>query len=472
MFKSSWLQQNEGYARQLLVCCSVSILPFVYGLLEMWPSLSIERVLDGAAGFPVSEAEISVIVTMPTLAEAITPLALGFVLVNVGRKTNLLLNAIVYILAWVLITFAECPLYLVVAHFIAGFGSAIVLIIGPIFLSEIADKSNRGALVSIYITAVSVGQIFFTGIGIYISYYVLNWIALVLAVLALLCLVAFVTESPYWFMIRRNDKKAEESFRYYRNPTAGEGEEQVKAALAEVRATVETEMLSASSYREMFGNPSNIQASIIVIALSIFQGACGIIAILTYASTTLPKYDGFWQPNPTIAVVSILNLVTNIISVGLIDTLGRKPLTILSNGGNALGTAIVAFYYVIDEYTDYDTTDIKWVPYVGLLVFISFYGLAMATIPHLLAGELFPANVRYQANVISTICFAGSCAFFNYIYLGVCHSVGVSVMFGLFTFFNVAATIFSCVYVFETKNLTLAEIQLLAAGKAQQRGAA
>lgn len=103
----------------------------------------------------------------------------------------------------------------------------VVLITGKLLFFFFFVCILAGALVSIYITAVSVGQIFFTGIGIYISYYVLNWIALVLAVLALLCLVAFVTESPYWFMIRRDDKKAEESFRYYRNPTAGEGEEQV-----------------------------------------------------------------------------------------------------------------------------------------------------------------------------------------------------------------------------------------------------
>ena len=55
----------------------------------------------------------------------------------------------------------------------------------------------------------------------------LNVIALVLSVVALFCLLAFVTESPYWYIIKQDDAKAEASFKYYRNPRKGEADMKV-----------------------------------------------------------------------------------------------------------------------------------------------------------------------------------------------------------------------------------------------------
>lgn len=168
----------------------------------------------------------------------------------------------------------------------------------------------------------------------------------------------------------------------------------IPQSLATLKETVALEMKSACSYVELFRTPSNIRASIIVIAQSVFQSAGGIVAILTYGSTTLPAYDGFWKPNPTMALVSVLNLVFNIVSAGFVDRLGRKPLTIISNTGNALGTAMVAAYFAAERRTNWNVTDLKWLPYVGFLTYVAFYGSGMFTVPHILVGELFPVNVR------------------------------------------------------------------------------
>nr|XP_018902172.1 PREDICTED: facilitated trehalose transporter Tret1-like isoform X1 [Bemisia tabaci] len=465
MFKSSWLQQNEGYARQLLVCCSVSILPFVYGLVQTWPNLAIEEILKGEAGFAVDPEDIAVIVSMVTLGEFLMPILFGFVLVRLGRKTNMLLNALIYAVAWALIIFARSPFWLIAANFAAGLGCGIILIIGPIYMAEIADSKIRGALISVYITVIAIGQIFMTSVGIFISYFDMNLIALILSIVAFFCILVIAVESPSWHLIDNDEVKAEESFNYYWNTGEEADRPQAGEALAELKETVKLEMESSSSYLELFRTPSNIRASIIVITLSFFQGASGIVAVLTYGSTTLPRYDGFWKPYPTMALVSALNLVFNLVSIVLIDKLGRRPLSIVSNAGDALGTGIVAVYFFLEQNTEWDTTNIKWLPYIGMILYISSYGGAMAVIPHILVGELFPTNVRYHASVVSVICIAGSCALFNYIYLGVSRAVGVAAMFAIFTVCSFAAAVFSWLYVFETKNMSLSEIQAIMTGR-------
>ncbi|XP_072155730.1 uncharacterized protein [Bemisia tabaci] len=271
-------------------------------------------------------------------------------------------------------------------------------------------------------------------------------------------------------------------------------------------------MRSQCSYSELVRTPSNVRATIIVAAISLFQGASGILVILDYGSTTLPKYEGFWAPHPTMAAVSILYFFLSLVSAGLVDRLGRKPLTILSNAGDALGTAIVAVFFALERRTEWDTTNLQWLPYVGMLLFIASYGSAMSAMPHVLVGELFAANVRYSfltvheathtcgpiiesdrqsdrqrrnreygaillvdmvcyfsnryhASVLSVIAIAGGLAFFNYTYLGGCRLLGTDVMFFIYTLCSIAATIFSWLFMFETKNLSLAEIQAIMTGR-------
>nr|XP_018908586.1 PREDICTED: facilitated trehalose transporter Tret1-like [Bemisia tabaci] len=456
MVQLAWLSRNRGRVRQISVCCSASILPFGHGLLVAWPSLAIERLRRGDAGFEVSSGEISIIVSMMSLGMCLMPIPFGYVLVRLGRKTNLLINAVVYAVAWGLIAFAPSPLWIMVGNFFAGLGSSIQLIIGPLYIAEVADKDIRGALISIYIMAIAIGQVFMTSIGIFVSYFELNLMSLIIAIVAFFCILTTAVESTSWYLMVDNEYEAERSFHYYWNTGAGTDRTQ---SLATLKETVALEMKSACSYVELFRTPSNIRASIIVIAQSVFQSAGGIVAILTYGSTTLPAYDGFWKPNPTMALVSVLNLVFNIVSAGFVDRIGRKPLTIISNAGNALGTAMVAAYFAVERRTNWNVTDLEWLPYVGFLTYVAFYGSGMFTVPHILVGELFPVNVRYHAAVLSTISIAGSCAFFNYIYLGVSQVAGVDVMFLIFTLCSISATVFSWIFMFETKNLSLADIQ-------------
>nr|XP_018908558.1 PREDICTED: sugar transporter ERD6-like 17 [Bemisia tabaci] len=464
MISSAWISENKGYLRQILVCCSVSILPFGFGQFATWPSLAIEQLLEGDAGFSVDQSEISIIASTWSLGLCLLPILFGFMLVRQGRRRNLLITAVVYIVAWALILFARSPLWLMAGNFIGGLGSSIQLIIGPIFIAEIADKYIRGALISFYIAAIPLGQAFMCSVGIYVTYFQLNLIALVISTVAFFCILATAVESPSWKLMKQKESEAESCFNYYWNTRNADRTEST-VALAELRETVELEMRSKCSYSELVRTPSNVRGTIIVAAISLFQSASGILVILDYGSTTLPKYEGFWAPHPTMAAVSILYFFLSLVSAGLVDRLGRKPLTILSNAGDALGTAIVAVFFALERRTEWDTTNLQWLPYVGMLLFIASYGSAMSAMPHVLVGELFPANVRYHASVLSVIAIAGSLAFFNYTYLGGCRLLGMDVMFFIYTLCSIAATIFSWLFMFETKNLSLAEIQAIMTGR-------
>lgn len=186
-------------------------------MLVAWPSLAIERIADGAAGFFITRDQTAIIVAAPMLSQCLMPIILGFILKRFGRKTNLIANAVIFIVAWCLITMASSPLSLIIANLSAGLGSSILIIIGPIYIAEIADKRIRGALISLFITAIAIGEVFSTGVGIFVSYFQLNLIALALSAVALISIIFTATESPsYHFMVNK-EEDAEKSFRYYWN---------------------------------------------------------------------------------------------------------------------------------------------------------------------------------------------------------------------------------------------------------------
>lgn len=74
-----------------------------------------------------------------------------------------------------------------------------------------------GALISFYIAAIPLGQAFMCSVGIYVTYFQLNLIALVISTVAFFCILATAVESPSWKLMKQKESEAESCFNYYWN---------------------------------------------------------------------------------------------------------------------------------------------------------------------------------------------------------------------------------------------------------------
>lgn len=84
-----------------------------------------------------------------------------------------------------------------------------------------------GALISIYIMAIAIGQVFMTSIGIFVSYFEMNLMSLIIAIVAFFCILATAVESTSWYLMVDNEYEAERSFHYYWNTGTGTDRTQV-----------------------------------------------------------------------------------------------------------------------------------------------------------------------------------------------------------------------------------------------------
>ena len=154
----------------------------------------------------------------------------GTIADKIGRRRTLLTAGAVFFIGAILSALAPNESVLLAARFIVGLGIGFSSVVAPLYISEVAPSSVRGALVSLYQFAITVGIL-----AAYLIDYALaggeqwRWM-LGLAVVPSLVLVGgmiVMPESPrYLFKIALGAKAREELERIYGDSSGAALEEQ------------------------------------------------------------------------------------------------------------------------------------------------------------------------------------------------------------------------------------------------------
>lgn len=100
------------------VTASISVI--ILGTSLGWPSPVLPRMQDEGTPFFMSDEEVSWMVSLLYLGNLLSPIPAGYLMDLLGRKTSLLVLTIIPLSAWVMITFANAPIMLYFARFLAG----------------------------------------------------------------------------------------------------------------------------------------------------------------------------------------------------------------------------------------------------------------------------------------------------------------------------------------------------------------
>lgn len=100
-------------------------------------------------------------------------------------------------------------------RFLGGMWGGSAYTIVPIYLCEIAEAKVRGALNSLFILMAYCGIMFEYGIGPSVSFKSLSVVSAFVPVTFMLALL-FIPESPYYYLMRGNRKKAGKALAWLR----------------------------------------------------------------------------------------------------------------------------------------------------------------------------------------------------------------------------------------------------------------
>lgn len=331
---------------------------------------------------------------------------------KLGRKLTMLISAALFSIS--AIGCAVCGNFdqLVAYRIIGGVGIGIVSIVSPIYISEVSPAKVRGTLVSLYQLAVTVG---------FLLAYLSNWVidsginaelvasgeslslwqrmfhseawrgmlgSETLPALLFFAIIFFIPESPKWLVV---NKKLTQATRIYGRIYRSEGEAEAEIATTQQSMAGEAK----GSWRDIL-KPGILKAVIIGSAIAILGQFMGVNAVLYYGPKIFSD-AGFDNPMFSTVLVGVVNMVTTILAVFIIDRVGRKQLIYWGVSGMILCLVAIAVYF-------------QWGAALGLgngfmltffLAYVFCCAISISAIVFVLLSEMYPNSVRGRAMSIA-----------------------------------------------------------------------
>ena len=327
-------------------------------------------VISGAVGlisteFSLNPIQQGFVVAAPTLGGIIATLSAGYLADRIGRRTTLMIIAMLYLTSAILSAIAPTYSALVTARFIGGLAFC-SLMIAPMYIAEISPAKARGKMVSINQLNIVIGfsaAYFANYLLLHLSQTGGEWTGLlsidentwrwmlgleIIPAAIYFILLFIIPKSPRWLIVQgQNDEAARVLKKLYPLEDNDVLTNKIRQIVAVTNAH-QSDFLSR--LKEIFG-PTMRTALMIGFIVGIAQQATGVNAIYFYAPTIFEQTGIGTNAAFAQAIwVGIINVVFTLVAISLIDKIGRRPLLIFGLAGVVLSMVICAYGYSQAEY--------------------------------------------------------------------------------------------------------------------------
>jgi len=370
-----------------------------------------------------------------------------------GRKKVSIITAIIFTLGSIATGLATSVNILIAGRIVIGIAVGVASFTVPLYISEISPSKSRGALVSLNQLAITIGLLvsFLCGYLFRSSEY--SWRLMFLAgfipssILAIGML--FLPETPRWLMTKGREEEAKKI---------------IKRISPDVDAELELSQIKEAMLRESGGDWQELFKKwlrpplIIGIGIFFFQQFSGINAIFYYAPIIFEQSGFDKEGAALLATVSlgVVNVVFTIISLPLLDRLGRKPLLYIGFAGIIFSLGALALAFSQKEALG---ESLKWIAVGSLLLYIAFFAISLGPMGWLLASEIFPLKIRGFAMSMISLAHWVFNFLVSFTFLRMSNYLSPAGSFTVFAGITFVGLLFVYFYVPETKGLSLEDIE-------------
>ncbi len=402
--------------------------------------------------FTLSTFALEVIVSGVLAGAAAGALAGGRLSDLFGRRRLLIATAIIFAAGALVCAFAVTAGMLILGRIIVGIGIGLSSGTVPVYISEVSPAYARGWQVSLFQLAITVG-ILLAYVVDFAFAKIEGWrwmfgLAVVPAAIFALGMV-FLPESPRWLAMKGQHVRARDVLARIR------GTAEVNAEMLEVETTLR-ETKEHGTFADLLA-PSLRPALIVGIGLAIFQQVTGINTVIYYAPIIL-QTAGISSASGAIlatAGIGVVNVVMTIVSMWLIDRIGRKPLLLVGIAGMVVTLGVLSYAFHARAHT----AGLAWIAVVGMMTYVASFAISLGPIFWLLIAEIYPLKIRSSSEGLAATFNWGANLVVALTFLTLVQSIGPSATFLLYALFAAASWFFSYHYVPETKGRTLEEIE-------------
>ncbi|VVC44858.1 Major facilitator superfamily domain,Sugar/inositol transporter,Major facilitator [Cinara cedri] len=448
---------NEANNRlsQIVFALSASLGAFVVGTVLGWSSPAQTMLENGTAvSFEVSPMAAATVSSLFGAGAVIGAVPAGAVSAVFGRRISLIVSEAHVFFGWLMVAFPKARRMLYVGRILQGVGCGAMGTIIPMYVGEIAEPEIRGFLGGLHQLFVVAGILYSYSLGNIMTYTQFNLACGVWMALHMLG-VLYIPESPYFLI--REDKKvcAEEALARLRSP-----DHDCKSELDEIQKFVEEEQSNRFTAREVLEKDVNRKALTIGIGCMFFQQMTGINVIIFYLKHIFETSGSDFSPEVSTTIVGIIQVVMTFVSMMITDRFGRRSLLVYSMTSMGICLLGLSYYFFTKKYNPRIADSLDWLPLVAIVLYVSMYSIGCGPIPYILIGEIFSSELKSMGTGMSIAT--------NWIFVWIvtCLAspmdtfIGPSGTFFVYSGFCFLGMLFVVNRVPETKNRSLAEIQM------------
>ena len=396
-----------------------------------------------------------VVISMVPLGAILGAFSGGFLSDRWGRKKIILTASIIFIISVLCLSFSDATTQVIISRFIMGIALGMYLAITPLYIAELAPPNRRGSLVSFIQLAITIGVLAAYLIGIFFidiaSWRIMFYIAAVPATLQFISML-FFPESPSWLINHNQTKEAVTILTLFRDSN-----EQAELEVSTMQRNKEKQGLFKTSQFKKIFEKSFRPILIIGLGITIIQQVTGINAIFYYAPTIF-YFAGFTSHKSVILITTclgLINVLMTIVSIFLLDKMGRKPLLIIGLAGMIVSLITLGIGFHFQE----SLLMARKISVISLLVYVSFFAFSLGPIAGLLNTEIYPLSVRGLAVGLATCVNWFSNFVITLTFLDLTNLLGKSGIFWLYALIGIIGLLFIIRKIPETKNKSLEEIE-------------
>ncbi|KAF8887291.1 general substrate transporter [Infundibulicybe gibba] len=422
------------------------------------------------SGFAITSSQESLVVSILSAGTFFGALAGAPTADIIGRKWGIIFACLVFSIGVAMQTAATALPLFVVGRVFAGLGVGLVSCLIPMYQSECSPKWIRGAVVSLYQWAITIGLLVASIVNNFTqfrpdhsSYRIPIAIQFIWAAI-LAGGMTFLPESPRWLIKRGRDEDAAKSMSRLTGMPPTDPE--LELELEEVRANLEAERaLGESSYLDCFRFTHNriFLRTMTGIFIQAWQQLTGSIQLIFYYGTTFFLNSGIKNPFLISIATNIVNVFMTLPGIWGVERFGRRRLLLIGATGMCICEFIVA---IIGVTISVDNIAGQKVLIAFVCIYIAFFASTWGPIAWVITGEIFPLQIRAKAMSLSV----ASNWLWNF---GIGYATPFLVNVGVGSaglqakvFFVWGSTCFCCIIftyfcVPETKGLSLEQIDLM-----------
>lgn len=353
---------NRSTAHTVRLALVVSLGGFIFGFDASVISGAVKFISED---FRLTDLQLGLVVGAPTLGGVITALTAGPLSDLYGRRTLLRAVACLYTVSAVMSALAQSFEMLVLARFVGGMAFA-SLGLAPVYISEVAPADARGRMVSINQLNIVIGL----SAAYFTNYFLLQatanepgwaqqlgivdntwrWmlgLEILPAAAWLVCLL-FVPESPRWLIINGREVEGRAVLQHLTL------DKPLDEEVADIRSSAHGDSGHlpplGARIRSVLG-PGLRYALMVGLILAVAQQITGINVVFFYAPSIFEQSGiGTNAAFSQAVVIGLVNVVFTVISMTLIDRMGRKPLLVIGLSGIMLSMLLCSWSFHQAEY--------------------------------------------------------------------------------------------------------------------------